>query len=191
LAAPVKGKIAEKLEGNYDFFFFSFSLNWKSSAFWYPQFGFWENVAIENESPKQCGFTSMYIKKKKRPGLSRVYPGRPGSGLTRRVNRVSPGQLPSGFLLRPVPVLGPGWSGPGLTRRAGPGFKTMVFAQSCNDALFYSLMVFPRLTKTHSFQMNFIVKDPWQKLFSNISRVINSSFVRFDIIYIKKKQLIK
>jgi len=27
LAAPVKGKIDEKLEGNYDFFFFSFSLN--------------------------------------------------------------------------------------------------------------------------------------------------------------------
>jgi len=62
---------------------------------------------------------------KNRPGLNRVYPGRPGSGLTCRVDRVQPGQLPSGFLLRPGPVPGPGRPGPGSTRRAGPGFKTM------------------------------------------------------------------
>ena len=54
----------------------------------------------------------IYIKKKS-PGLSRVYPG---SGLTRRVDRVSPGQLPRGFLLRPGPVPGPGRPG----RPAGP-----------------------------------------------------------------------
>jgi hypothetical protein len=52
----------------------------------------------------------VYIKKR-----GRVYPGRPGSESTCRVDRVSPGQLPDGFLLRPGPVPGPGWPGPGLT----------------------------------------------------------------------------
>jgi hypothetical protein len=32
-----------------------------------------------------------------------------------RVDRVSPGQLLNGFLLRPGPVLGPGRPGPGST----------------------------------------------------------------------------
>ena len=36
-----------------------------------------------------------------------------------------PGQLPTGFLLRPGPVPCPGRPGPGSTRRAGSGFKTM------------------------------------------------------------------
>jgi len=65
-------------------------------------------------------------KKRERPGLSRVYPGRLGSGSTRLVDRVFPGQLPGGFLLRPGPVPGPGRPGPESTRRAGPGFKTVV-----------------------------------------------------------------
>jgi hypothetical protein len=39
--------------------------------------------------------------------------------------RVSPGQLPSGFLPPSGLVPGPGRPGPGLTRRAGPGFKTV------------------------------------------------------------------
>jgi len=55
----------------------------------------------------------------------RVYPSRPGSESTCRVDRVSPGQLPDGFLLRPGPVPGPGWPGLGSTRQAGPSFKTM------------------------------------------------------------------
>ena len=42
-----------------------------------------------------------------------------------RVDRVSPGQFPSGFLPPPGPVPGPGRPGPGSTRRAGPGFKTL------------------------------------------------------------------
>jgi hypothetical protein len=42
------------------------------------------------------------------------------------VGRVSPGHLPTGFLLRPGPVPDPGRLGPGLTRRAYPGFKTLV-----------------------------------------------------------------
>jgi len=50
--------------------------------------------------------------------------GLPGSN--RRVDRVSPGQLPTGFLLRPRPVPGSGRPGPGSTRWAGPGFKTML-----------------------------------------------------------------
>jgi hypothetical protein len=65
-------------------------------------------------------------KKKIRSSLSRVYLGRPSSGLTRWVDWVSPGQIPSCFLLRPGPVLGPGRPGPGLTHRVGPGFKTML-----------------------------------------------------------------
>jgi len=66
------------------------------------------------------------LPKKIRSGLSRVYPGRPGSGSTRRVDRVSPGQLPSEFLPPPGRVPGPGRLGLGSTRRAGPGFKTLV-----------------------------------------------------------------
>jgi len=66
-------------------------------------------------------FPDVYIQKNKeaesQPGLS----GSPGFG----VDRVSPGQLLSGFLLRPGPVSGPGWPSPRSTRRAGPGFKTM------------------------------------------------------------------
>jgi len=51
--------------------------------------------------------------------------GRVSAGFT-RIDRVSPGQLPGGFLLRPRPVSCPGRLGLGSTRRAGPGFKTMV-----------------------------------------------------------------
>lgn len=64
--------------------------------------------------------------KKKESGLSWVYPGQQGFGSTHRVERVSLGQLPGGFLLRPGPVPCLGQPGPGSTRRAGPGFKTML-----------------------------------------------------------------
>jgi hypothetical protein len=64
---------------------------------------------------KRRSFTFVYIKKKDRVS----------AGFT-RVDRVSPGQLPGGFLLGPGPVPGPGRPGPGSTRRAGPGFKTML-----------------------------------------------------------------
>ena len=67
----------------------------------------------------------IYIYIYKNPGLSRVCPGWPGPGSTRWVDRVSPGQFPTCFLLRPGPATGPGRPGPGSTRRAGPGFKTM------------------------------------------------------------------
>jgi hypothetical protein len=53
-------------------------------------------------------------------------PGRLGSGLTRRVDRVSSGQLPDGFLLKPGPVPDPGRTSLGSTCRAGPGFKIML-----------------------------------------------------------------
>jgi hypothetical protein len=42
-----------------------------------------------------------------------------------QVDRVSPSQFPSGFLPPPGLVPGPGQPGPGSTRRAGLGFKTL------------------------------------------------------------------
>ena len=63
---------------------------------------------------------TVKIKKKltgSHPGLA----GRTGS----RVDRVSPGQFLSWFLPQPGLVPGPGRPGPGSTRRAGPGFKTL------------------------------------------------------------------
>jgi hypothetical protein len=63
----------------------------------------------------------------KTPGLVRVCPGRPGHWLTRRVDRVLPGCCPRRFCSKPGPVQPPGRPGPGSTRRAGPGLKTMIF----------------------------------------------------------------
>jgi len=54
--------------------------------------------------------------------LTWSHPGLTGS----RVDRVSPGQFPSGFLPSPGPVPGPGRLGPGSTRRAGLGLKTLI-----------------------------------------------------------------
>jgi gamma-glutamylaminecyclotransferase len=62
---------------------------------------------------KRRRFPAVYVYKKKRSGFSRVCPGRSGSESTCWVDRVSPGQLLGGFLLRPGPVPGPG-------RPAGP-----------------------------------------------------------------------
>ena len=67
-------------------------------------------------------FPAVYIQKNKEAGSQSGLSGSPGF----RVDRVSPGQLLGGFLLRPEPVSGPGRPGPGSTRRAGPGFETMV-----------------------------------------------------------------
>ena len=92
-----------------------FSLSLQSCMFNCSSSSFWPF-----KRPKQRRFKAFYIKKKEtgfQPGL----PWSPGF----RVGRVSPGQLPTGFLLRPGPVPGPGRPGPGSTRRAGPGFKTM------------------------------------------------------------------
>jgi hypothetical protein len=65
------------------------------------------------------------------PGLTRVWPGGLGPGSTLRVDRVSPGQFPSGFFPSPGPVPSPGRPGPGSTRRAGPGFKTLPKSPFC------------------------------------------------------------
>ena len=92
-----------------------FSLSLQSCMFNCSSSSFWPF-----KRPKQRRFKAFYIKKKEtgfQPGL----PWSPGF----RVGRVSPGQLPTGFFLRPGPVPGPGRPGPGSTRRAGPGFKTM------------------------------------------------------------------
>jgi hypothetical protein len=64
-----------------------------------------------------CVYIYIYIK---RSGLSRVLPG----------------QLPSGFLLRPGLVPGPGWLGPESTHRVGPDFKTMVPLSTIQDRSF-------------------------------------------------------
>jgi hypothetical protein len=102
-------------------------LSWKSALFQLMIEPPWEAFTHLHRFT-QCSLMCLYKKKKKkkRPGLSRVFLGRPGSGSTHRVNRVFPGQLPSGFLLRPGPILGPGRQGPKSTRRAGPGFKTVL-----------------------------------------------------------------
>jgi hypothetical protein len=57
----------------------------------------------------------LYKKKRERerPGLSRVYPGRPGSGSTRRVDRVFWANFQAGFYLDPDRSQVPG-------RPAGP-----------------------------------------------------------------------
>jgi len=81
-----------------------------------------EMLRIEGEASLARLLASTLL----RPGLSRVYPGRLVSGSIRRVDRVSPGQLPDEFLLRPGPVPGSGRPDPGSTSRAGPGFKTML-----------------------------------------------------------------
>jgi len=83
---------------------------------------------IENSSGANQG------QNEKRPGLRRVWSGGLGPGSTRWVDRVSPGQLPSGFLPPPGPVPCPG---PGSARRAGPGFKTM-------SSLFYSFSFYTK-----------------------------------------------
>jgi hypothetical protein len=62
----------------------------------------------------------MTVKIKKK--LTGSHPGLTGS----RVDRVFPGQFPSGFLPPPGPVPGPGRSGPGSIRRGSPDFKTLI-----------------------------------------------------------------
>jgi hypothetical protein len=59
------------------------------------------------------------------PGLTRVCPGHPGHGLTRRVGRVLPGRCTGRSFDKLGPVQPPGRPGPGSTRRAGPGLITM------------------------------------------------------------------
>jgi hypothetical protein len=79
---------------------------------------------IRDSSLCSCHFGHENIKKIN-PGLSRVWPGRPGPGSTLRVDRILPSQFPAFFLLRPGPATGPGRPGPELTRRAGSGLKTL------------------------------------------------------------------
>jgi hypothetical protein len=69
-----------------------------------------------------CSYIYIYIYIYNKAGS---HPGLPGSAGF-RVD--SPGQFPGCFLLKPGPALDPGQPGPGSTRRAGPGFKTMVAA---------------------------------------------------------------
>jgi hypothetical protein len=119
-----------------------------------------------------------------RPGLGRVYPGRPGSGSIRRVDRVLPGQLPGGFSLRPVPVPGPGQPGPKSTRRAGPGFKTMLQGAYC----IYVGIKWPNcLTLLQGKRSN----ETWHYYeaadVQGIERIIIYIYIYFFYIYISSK----
>ena len=67
------------------------------------------------QKAKTSSFNDCQYKKK----IDRVSPG------FDRVDRVSPGQFPSGFWPPPGLVPCPGRPGPGSTHRAGPGFKTL------------------------------------------------------------------
>jgi len=92
----------------------------------------------------------MIVKIKKNwPGLTLVWPGGPGTELPCRVDRVSPGQFPSGFLPQPGQVPGPGRHGPGLTRQAGSGFKTLYKTQ-----YHYSLQAPEHLPKKFNYSTN-------------------------------------
>jgi hypothetical protein len=89
-----------------DFASFFFTL---SSAFWHFRM------------IKTTSFNDLQLKNK----LTESHPGLTG-WTGSRVDRVSPGQFPSGFLPSPGPVPGPGRPGPGSTCRAGPGLKKLV-----------------------------------------------------------------
>jgi hypothetical protein len=85
---------------------------------------------IQQEQQRQQGHSLSINSNNDIVSLIYIYiyiKGRVSTGFT-RVDRVSPGQLPDGFLLRPGPVPGLDRPGPGSTRRAGPGFKTMVIS---------------------------------------------------------------
>jgi hypothetical protein len=94
--------------------------SWRLKLFFFIRFSLFAIIAILHQCIVHLRrLTSMHIKKS-RPGLSRVYSGRPGPGSTRQVDQVFPGQLPGGFLLRPGPVPCPG--------RPSPSFKIMLSA---------------------------------------------------------------
>jgi hypothetical protein len=64
-----------------------------------------------------------HLKRKKNTGSC---PGLPGSW----VDRVLPCCCTGLFFNKPGPVQPPSWPGPGSTRRAGPGLKTMLFCDT-------------------------------------------------------------
>jgi hypothetical protein len=80
-------------------------------------------------------------------------PGRPGFV----------GQLPGRFLLRPGPVQGPSQPGPGSTRRAGPGFKTVIPSTFLLSFFFFffffysNLLVVPNDVAWHFIKFNFMI----------------------------------
>jgi hypothetical protein len=92
----------------------------------------------------------LCIYKKRRSGLSRVCPGRPGSGSTLRVDRVSPGQLSNGFLLRPGPVSGPGQ--PAGPVRVSKHWLQALPLQNRSQTFFFPLLIF--LSFIHSLPIS-------------------------------------
>jgi len=68
----------------------------------------------------------LFIYIKKQLGLIWVYLGHTSPRSTLRVDRVLPGQILGWFFLKPDPIPALGQPGPRSTRRARPGFKTML-----------------------------------------------------------------
>jgi hypothetical protein len=71
------------------------------------------------------GFKS-HIWKKKKGVLAGSRPGRPGHGLTHRVDQVWPGHCTDRYFDKPGPVQPPGRQGPRSTRQADSGLITML-----------------------------------------------------------------
>ena len=115
-------------------------------------------------------FIYTYIKK--HPGFIRVSSGSIGS----RVDRVLPGQILGWFFHQPGLVPTPDQPGPGSTRRAGPGFKTMLAAENPPHEVISSRwkeeeedLIHVKITKkTHRNYNRLIGKDPIPLLYNAV-----------------------
>jgi len=99
-----------------------FKLKYLNQIFFYPtlkkhNFFFWEHKVYI-----LMGFKSYIWKEKKHRFLAESCPSH---GLTRRVDQVWPGRCTDQSFDKPGPVQTPGWPGPRLTHRAGPGLITL------------------------------------------------------------------
>jgi len=125
------------------------------------------------------------LPKKIRSGLIRVYPGQPGSGSTRQVDRVSPGQLPRRFLPPPRPVPGPG-------RPAGPVrvsklcvIELIIFSFSRNQILaflepshvFFKLKLYIYILNKFIFDQEIIKINILELAIQVFHSVVSSKFV--------------
>jgi hypothetical protein len=89
--------------------------------------------AINELTSKETTSRRREKKNENKPGSQSGLPGPAGS-------RVWPGQFPACFLLRPGPATDLDRPSPGSTRRAGPGFKTLVWsALDVSFNIFYFL----------------------------------------------------
>jgi hypothetical protein len=104
------------------------------------------------------GFQIPHLKKKKKKKTG----SRSGSsGLTHRVARVWPGCCHSRSFIKPGPVQPLGRSGPGSTRRAGPGLITVLHRNrkyNVRYRFFYLLCTYHKLKfKVHIWKKCYLV----------------------------------